>query len=574
MAEIIDITGRLSQPGLPLPGGAPIQRVRDDGPEDEQVGIPPRMEASPFITRPPDMPNLSPHYTSEKVDHSGEAEKLAKSIEEYRQYPLRFFTKELGFPGNKWRNDLPPKSYKPGPGEFYPLWSKQRQIIEAVVKHKRVTVKSCHGPGKTFVSGGLAIYLSLVWRALGLTTAPTGRQVRRLLWGEIHFIYNNAERWRAMNGLPPLGGRLLQTSLEFGPKWFVEGFSTDDPESNIPGFHEENVFAIIDEACGVKREVFDMLETVLTSPNSFVLLIGNPNDPDTEFRDTFKTDSDFYPISIAAKDTPNVRNNKTVFPKLVAHDWPEKMRKKWGEESPLYKAKVLAEFPETAEGGLIPHGKLLAALERELKEDHVITIGVDVARKGGDRIVIGSRYNSGMFRINHVYTREMITVTAGECTNLARAEAWLSLDDPNDLDSNETENMPTVNVDDINAGGGVTDILVENEIPCNGINVAEAAEAGESADGQGTVTFFNKRAQYYWKLAQAFINDEVDIDDEELAEELAAIKLKPTSRGSLKIIPKELIKKKLGRSPDKAEAMMLAWSEEESDANQPDVWVL
>ena len=58
-----------------------------------------------------------------------------------------------------------------------------------------------------------------------------------------------------------------------------------------------------------------------------------------------------------------------------------------------------------------------------------------------------------------------------------------------------------------------------------------------------------------------FMNGQVDIDDEELAQELSSIKYKFTRRGKIQIESKEELKKRLGKSPDKADCMMLAYAE-------------
>ena len=101
-----------------------------------------------------------------------------------------------------------------------PLWSKQREVLRALVQHKKVAVKSGHGVGKSFIAAGTALYLHYGWHALGVTTAPTFRQVREC--SGVKFI--------TFITMPrKLGGELNQTSLESGDKWFIEGFSTGDP---------------------------------------------------------------------------------------------------------------------------------------------------------------------------------------------------------------------------------------------------------------------------------------------------------------------------------------------------------
>ncbi len=48
--------------------------------------------------------------------------------------------------------------------------------------------------------------------------------------------------------------------------------------------------------------------------------------------------------------------------------------------------------------------------------------------------------------------------------------------------------------------------------------------------------------------------------DEELFDELVAIGWRATSNGKIQIEPKEVLKNRLGRSPDRADAVVLAFS--------------
>ena len=303
----------------------------------------------------------------------------------YKTNPLDFFFHELGISTEKWINDAPrAKNDRSKP----PLWSKQREIVNAVVKYRKVAVKSGHSSGKSFLLARLVLYLAYAWHALGITTAPTFRQVKRVLWGEIHDAYNNAPK--------KLGGKLTQTSLELGDKWFVEGFSTKDPAANIAGFHEETVFVAIDEAGGVDSIVFDVIEGILSSPNSFVILIGNPLDEKGKFaeifqgfedRDGFNEKSGYYCITINCYDTPNVKHGINLYPKLCDKDWPDKMAEKWGKDSNLFRVKVLGQFPVDGGDVLIPFKYVQRAFDAyedydASKTDPVITMGVDVARFG------------------------------------------------------------------------------------------------------------------------------------------------------------------------------------------------
>jgi hypothetical protein len=475
----------------------------------------------------------------------------------YKVNPLDFFFHELGISTEKWPNDAPRLGHdRSNP----PLWSKQREIVQALVKYRKVAVKSGHASGKSYLLARIVLYLAYAWHALGITTAPTFRQVKRVLWGEIHDAYNNAPK--------KLGGKLTQTSLELGDKWFVEGFSTKDPAANIAGFHEENIFVAIDEAGGVENLVFDVIEGILTSPVSYVVLIGNPLDEKGKFaeifrgmedRDGFNENSGFYCITINCYDTPNVKHGINLYPKLCDKDWPDKMAEKWGRDSNLFRVKVLGQFPIDGGDVLIPFKYIQRAVDNyedydESKTDPVITLGADIARFGADSTVIMARRRSGRCDILEVTDKERETETVGRI--IFHFENFKSM----------RQEPACINVDDTGLGGGVVDMLWERGYPVNSIVSQEGAD---EIPGDDRVRFLNKRAQYYWKLRTAFHEDKVAINDWELGHELSKITTdKFLSEGKMKISDKDDLKKKIGRSPDRADCLMLCFAEDELISGQ------
>lgn len=476
----------------------------------------------------------------------------------YREKPLSFWHNELGIHSFPWTNDLPPQDWD---GSYYPLWSKQVEVIEALVKHRKVAVKSGHGVGKSFLAAGIILYLALIWRCIGLTTAPTFRQVRRILWSEIHYQYNHAKNF--------LGGKLNQVSLDLGDRWFVEGFATDNPSANITGIHEENVFVVVDEAGGVEPEIFEAMDSILISHNSFILYIGNPIEGSGPFYEAFQPGSPFHQISISCYDSPNVRHDKNIYPKLVTGDWVKDKEKRWKKGSALFASRVEGEFPTESTDTLIPLKKLQAALDRELSEDEIVSFGLDVARQGSDRSVYSVRYKSGKTKILETTNQEPTTETAGRMKAIYRAATDKGKDIFNirvktleEKEEEEEKIPPVINVDSIGVGGGVADMLIEDDLPANEINVGESPDT--KSDPENDI-FLNKRAQYYYKLRQAFLDDKIAIDDDELIFELSKIKHEFLRSGKIKIIDKMKIKKEVGKSPDLAESVMLAWSVDPED---------
>lgn len=548
-----------------------IKKQRKNGGEDQEL--------LDLISVPLTVPILKSYEKlKEKLDP---IYKEVDALKRFRRNPFFFWRDVLGVPIDQWREDKPPMSWKQG--DPVPLWSKQREIIKAMVDHRKVAVKSGHATGKTFCAGGLSLYLAYVWHCVGITTAPTFRQVRRALWGEIHWLFNNS--------LSPLGGKLNQVSLDLGDKWFVEGFATDKPMENITGIHEENVFVIIDEAGGVPDLTFEAIEGLLTSENSFVLFIGNPINSEGPFADAFKPNSKFYKISMSCYDVPNVRYGSNIYSKLTSYQWVKDKEVKWGTDSNMFKVRVLGEFPDENKDTLIPLRYIESALRRgqdgSCPQDRVVSLGLDVARQGTDSSIYGAKYASGLFKILAVTNKKRETETAGQMKVLYNQITRNGNGEDHDIsgvlaklydigrakeekgEEKKDFPIPPINVDDTGLGGGVTDMLIEDELPVNGIITGEGPDLFDDTTDHPEL-FLNKRAQYYWKLKTLFMNEQIAIDDEELAYELSKIRIEFLRSGKIKIVDKETLRKAppigIGRSPDRADCCMLTCAKDSAES--------
>jgi phage terminase large subunit len=424
-------------------------------------------------------------------------------------------------------------------------WSTQRTIMESVRDHPRVAVRSCHGAGKSHVAARIALwFLYSFFRSIVITTAPTGRQVQRILWQELRRAHTNAR--------VALGGRLGMKDLQLDDGWFAFGFSTDEGDS-FQGPHAEHVLFIGDEASGLDSGLWAAIDGILTSAHCRALFIGNPTNPASAFAAEAKNAAT-KSLHISAFDTPNFTafgitlediragtweakiTRPLPYPALVTPAWVADKWKRWGEASPLWLARVMGEFPEQGTDTLIPLAWVEAAQERELKPDGPHELGVDVARYGDDESVIAERRGPRV-RVRLTTAKESTMETAGKVI------AALT-------DSGATQ----AKIDDIGVGGGVVDRLIELKKPAVGINVGEAAHDSDR--------FANLRAELWWNVRELAETGQLDLDphDEELAAELTAIKFKYTSKGQIIIEPKEETKKRLKRSPDRADAVMLSFA--------------
>ncbi len=135
------------------------------------------------------------------------------------------------------------------------LWSKQEEVLSALLENRRVAVKSGNGLGK-----GYCAAVAVLWflychdPAIVLSTAPTFRQVRHVLWRQIRRLYRRAS--------DVLGGKILDTRWELAEDRYAIGLSADTADQ-FQGFHSPNMLIAVDEAEGVSDEIYEAVEAVM-----------------------------------------------------------------------------------------------------------------------------------------------------------------------------------------------------------------------------------------------------------------------------------------------------------------------
>lgn len=414
------------------------------------------------------------------------------------------------------------------------LWSKQTEIAHSVATNRRTAVKSCHGVGKSWTAGMLATWwidVHPVGEAIVVSTAPTYKQVHAVLWEEI----------RKQHRIGQLEGSVTLTDeWKIGGQLVGMGRKPADHDTHgFQGIHRRYVLAIIDEACGVPQNLYTAVEAITTNADCRILAIGNPDDPNTEFGKVCSPGSGWNVLRIASQDSPNFTGEPV--PDALRHllptpEWVDDAAKRWGTDSPLYQSKVLGEFPETSENTLIPAALITAAQNRELPPEGPRTLGVDVARFGTDKTVLGLR-EGPRFRIVKTLASSPTTATTGQVINAMR-----------------DHRAQSAQVDGVGVGGGVVDQLHEMNIP-----VEDMQAGGAPMDRE---RFANARAEWFWALRERFEQGDIDLDphDDELASQLGSIRFEYTSRGQIKIESKEDMAKRGMPSPDLADTLMLAFA--------------
>ena len=428
-------------------------------------------------------------------------------------------------------------------------------MLSALPDNQRIAVKSGNGLGKGFCASVAVLWFLYTHDpAVVLSTAPTFRQVQHVLWRQIRQLHRRAK--------DTLGGKLIATRWDLAEDRYAMGLSADTADE-FQGFHSPNMFIVLDEAEGVSDEIYEAIEGVMTSAECRLLLIGNPTTVTGVFRRAFHEESHlYYNVTISALDSPNVTAGKVQIPGLTTARWVKERKEIWGEDNPLYRARVLGEFPDLAEDALIRLSEIEAAGQREKPSSGVepaadqsknasphpapteyeeLVLAVDVARFGSDRSVILRRRGQ---RVEEIRTFQKL--------DTMQLTGWVAA-------AIQEFQPDRVCIDEIGVGAGVVDRLREQGYQVKGINVARWARQDK--------LFANLRAEGYWRLRELFATGTISIPtDSRLMGELAALRYSYDSQGRIIMESKEAMRQRGQASPDVADALMLSFVDPPSRA--------
>lgn len=427
------------------------------------------------------------------------------------------------------------------------LWSLQSEICTAVMKHKKVAVRAGHGVGKSLTAAVIAdwwVDSHPVGEAYVASTAPSTPQIHAILWAEMLKIHTKGD---------------LPGEIQLSDQWIIgktlvgQGRKPHDyNKHSFQGIHRRFVLAILDEACGIPQWLWDAVETITTGEHCRILAIGNPDDPSSNFAKVCKPGSGWHSIKISVLDSPNFTGEEVdedVRDMLTAPSWVEDKKNSWGEESPIYQSKILGEFPTLDEFAVIPWGWVLAAQERykEWKAAGMPPIpgrkiiGADIARYGTDSTVFAHRQGPLCSRLEQ-YRKLSTEVTA----DLLMKRLYIH------------EDMTAVDV--IGIGAGVVDKLKKHGYNVRAFNAAARTNASDSTGEWGFPTL---RSAAWWNMRELLDpsrdSDVMLPDDEDLAAELIAPRWSIQTGAKIYVESKDDIRKRIGKSTDKADAVIMAF---------------
>ena len=408
--------------------------------------------------------------------------------------------------------------------------SYQADALDAMATPGWYALQWCNGAAKTATAAMFVHWFLDCWPGgRVVTTAGTWSQLKEQLWREIAIWAGRSALPIASNHAPEGIGK---TQIDIAPDWAAFGRAADQG-ATFEGAHAPHVLVLMDEAKAIKPEIFDSVRRILRGnpgANFWWVCLSSPGSPSGPFYDITNGEQAhrWNVLRLSAYESERVDLG------LVERDAED-----LGETSPLFVSMDIGEFPDEADDTIIPLSLAQSAVERHVDTNVRAVLAVDVARLGGDETVFGE-FEGRKFSIPLTYRGKRTTETAG---NIVARQGRYGV----------------IAVDDGGVGGGVVDMLLEQDIDVLALNAGAKARDNH---------YFNLGSQMAFALRRELELGAEDLDnpsvglslpaDKQLLHQLAARKSIYRSNGKLMAESKADMRKRGEKSPDRADTCAMA----------------
>jgi len=408
---------------------------------------------------------------------------------------------DLGFTPRKWQADV----------------LRNRKRFNCLLVHRR--------GGKTFVCNALLFHAALTCTRPNpryLYLAPFLKQAKDIAWTYLKTMA------RKIPGAD-IKEAELKVILPNGAQIALGG--ANNPES-LPGQYLDGL--VMDEAAAIDPRIYyEYLGPTLIDRQGWVFVIGTPRGLGNLFAEIYHT---------AIRDAEwNCATYDVTQTQALPEEEVERIRQQYYARNrhAAFEQEFMCSWTAQNEAALLNPAEIRKAVNRGVLLTDVMynakIIGCDVARFGDDATVVARR--QGLLAFPLVVLQKYNTLQIADYISQIRGE-WVP---------------DGINVD---GTGGFGAGVVDNLRRLMNINVFEVHFAASPEDSH----LLNKRAEMYQRLADWIRGGGQIPNDPDLIAELSAIEYEIDNAGRMKILSKSDIKEKLGRSPDRADALALTFA--------------
>lgn len=489
--------------------------------------------------------------------------KFFELLSEYKGHPFHFARSILG---------------------MHLIYQGQKKIFDSFEENNITVVTSGHSTGKSATESALALYwVSTRYKARVIVLAPSWRQLSTVFYAEVNKWYQKSilrkfdmfllknnimqfnhldlrKEWYMLPISPKtpdqLQGQHGDKSMQVEQLMKEMGVEFIDPEdielmqkmierlqNPKEGEKGDDLLVIIDEASGVKDELYEVLQG---ADPAKMLICGNMT----------KASGFFYELAFGKKlNGINSIRLSSVDSPWMKKETVESIAEKYGVDSNVYKVRVLGFPPDEDDDTCISRELVEKAKISNLNKVYsdIELMGVDPARYGGDYTVgyscNGSRYNLE-FNYSKKSTMNCIGNIVKWCQKTPNKKHYLGLDATG-------------------VGGPIADRIYElldedytnqksdkNYIPLlPNLELIEVNFGGKALDDK---EYANTATEMFFFLKELLEEKAIVVpDDTELIEDIICRKYEFTSDGRILLEKKDNVKKRIKRSPGKGDAFIL-----------------
>lgn len=443
-------------------------------------------------------------------------------LKSWKENPAKFVNELFGIVPDKWQEEAL---------RVFPSQDPLKQ---------RISLQACAGPGKSAVEAWcglnfLTCYGEKGEHPKGACVSTTGDNLKDNLWPEF-------AKWM---GRSEFLSKVFEWQKErifckdHPETWFLSARSwsksanPDEQGRTLSGLHSKYVLCLIDESGDIPVTVLKAGEQALSNCKwGKIIQAGNPiSHEGMLYAAATRLSHLWYVIRITGDPEDPARSPR------IDKAWAEEQIKTYGRDDPWVMAYILGMFPPNSINTLLSVEEVDAAMKRVVLPQEVENsqkrLGIDVARGGLDKTSLFPRQGLQAFnpvRMSHARGHEVAARAA-----LAK-ERW---------------NWELCFVDDTGGfGGSVCDSFVQAGIGHIPVNFASSA-----IDSR----YFNKRSEMWFELAKWVKRGGSLPNIPQLRRELTT-PMYWFKSGKFQLEEKEQIKKRLGFSPDDADALALTFA--------------
>ncbi len=443
-------------------------------------------------------------------------------------------------------------------------------MCRSVVDYRTTVVYSGNAIGKDYWIGGIVPWwLFTRPNSLVIVTGPTQTVLGSVTWKEIRRALEGSPLTRLCPSLRISGGiKASPAVVEIKPGWHALGYSTTSVE-RASGQHAKDLLVIVEEASGVEEEIWDALDSLKYRR---LVAIGNPiraegrfvdliRQADTDRADGIEPRKAVNAIRIPSTDSPDAEKEESEYG-LADKTWIDATRRRYGAQSLYCRSHIDALIPELSADVLLPPewlDRATAVQRTALPPNHPIhrsrRIAVDLGEGvGRDDTAILVRDADGIL--------ELISGNSLSLASAAQEVARLSL----------RHGVPVERISYDGVGIGRD---FHNHLARHGLKDAvRYAGAGRPREPR---RFANLRTEAAWHLRER-LDPERHLDDRYplgsrqhpfqipprpwwglLREDLTALTYDLVGQ-RVRLVKKEDLLIRLGRSPDAADALIQSFS--------------